>query len=192
MAYEFKKISEVEILNAAPEGATVLGVSDGNVVQMPQPNEIQKLTNVEIFDTVPENATVLGVSNGQVVQMPSGGLGNSNNTDTFLPTFIIDNLTREEMIQMAKDQIKHISFKNYSYDYGYEEIGIVLNYHANHTRRYEEADACDPCAEGTYVSTFTLLAQGISSQNGSTVWSISLYEDEYWELLDILGIGSGE
>jgi hypothetical protein len=35
MAYEFKKISEVEIMNEVPSDATVLGVSGGQVVQMP-------------------------------------------------------------------------------------------------------------------------------------------------------------
>lgn len=81
MAYNFKNLADVELLNAMPEGANIVVEVDGKTkrapqVQIPEPvDEIALIVNSETLEEVPEGATVLAEVNGEIKRVPSDGLG---------------------------------------------------------------------------------------------------------------------
>lgn len=81
MAYNFKNLADVELLNAMPEEANVVVEVDGKTkrapqVQIPEPvDEIALIVNSETLEEVPEGATVLAEVNGEIKRIPSNGLG---------------------------------------------------------------------------------------------------------------------
>lgn len=81
MAYNFKNLADVELLNAMPEEANIVVEVDGKTkrapqVQIPEPvDEIALIVNSETLEEVPEGATVLAEVNGKIKRVPSGGLG---------------------------------------------------------------------------------------------------------------------
>ena len=81
MAYNFKNLADVELLNAMPEEANVVVEVDGKTkrapqVQIPEPvDEIALIVNSETLEEVPEGATVLAEVNGKIKRVPSDGLG---------------------------------------------------------------------------------------------------------------------
>lgn len=81
MAYNFKNLADVELLNAMPEAANIVVEVDGKTkrapqVQIPEPvDEIALIVNSETLEEVPEGATVLAEVNGKIKRVPSDGLG---------------------------------------------------------------------------------------------------------------------
>ena len=89
MAYNFKNLADVELLNAMPEEANVVVEVDGKTkrapqVQIPEPvDEIALIVNSETLEEVPEGATVLAEVNGEIKRVPSDGLGGGIDTIIF-------------------------------------------------------------------------------------------------------------
>ncbi len=81
MAYNFKNLADVELLNAMPEKANIVVEVDGKTkrapqVQIPEPvDEIALIVNSETLEEVPEGATILAEVNGKIKRIPSDGLG---------------------------------------------------------------------------------------------------------------------
>lgn len=81
MAYNFKNLADVELLNTMPEEANIVVEVDGKTkrapqVQIPEPvDEIALIVNSETLEEVPEGATVLAEVNGEIKRVPSDGLG---------------------------------------------------------------------------------------------------------------------
>ena len=81
MAYNFKNLADVELLNAMPEEANIVVEVDGKTkrapqVQIPEPvDEIALIVNSETLEEVPEGATILAEVNGKIKRVPSDGLG---------------------------------------------------------------------------------------------------------------------
>lgn len=81
MAYNFKNLADVELLNAMPEEANIVVEVDGKTkrapqVQIPEPvDEIALIVNSETLEEVPEGATVLAEVNGKIKRVPSDRLG---------------------------------------------------------------------------------------------------------------------
>ena len=89
MAYNFKNLADVELLNAMPEGANIVVEVDGKTkrapqVQIPEPvDEIALIVSSETLEEVPEGATVLAEVNGEIKRVPSDGLGGGIDTIVF-------------------------------------------------------------------------------------------------------------
>ena len=89
MAYSFKNLADVELLNAMPEEANIVVEVDGKTkrapqVQIPEPvDEIALIVNSETLEEVPEGATVLAEVNGKIKRVPSDGLGGGIDTIIF-------------------------------------------------------------------------------------------------------------
>ena len=89
MAYNFKNLADVELLNAMPEEANIVVEVDGKTkrapqVQIPEPvDEIALIVNSETLEEVPEGATVLAEVNGEIKRVPSDGLGGGIDTIIF-------------------------------------------------------------------------------------------------------------
>ena len=78
MAYNFKNLADVELLNAMPEEANVLVEVNGKTKRAPQAkpvDEIALIVESETLEEVPEGATVLAEVNGEIKRVPSDGLG---------------------------------------------------------------------------------------------------------------------
>ena len=81
MAYNFKNLADVELLNAMPEGANIVVEVAGKTkrapqVQIPEPvDEIALIVNSETLEEVPEGATVLAEVNGEIKRVPSNRVG---------------------------------------------------------------------------------------------------------------------
>lgn len=81
MAYNFKNLADVELLNAMPEEANVLVEVNGTTkrapqIEIPEPiDEIALIVGSETLEEVPEGATVLAEVNGEIKRVPSNGLG---------------------------------------------------------------------------------------------------------------------
>lgn len=75
MAYNFKNLADVELLDTMPENAKVIVEVDGTTKRAPKEDGIGKLVSVEALEEVPENATVLAEVNGEIKRVPSAGLG---------------------------------------------------------------------------------------------------------------------
>ena len=89
MAYNFKNLADVELLNAMPEKANIVVEVDGKTkrapqVQIPEPvDEIALIVGSETLEEVPEGATVLAEVNGEIKRVPSDGLGGGIDTIIF-------------------------------------------------------------------------------------------------------------
>lgn len=81
MAYNFKNLADVELLNAMPEEANIVVEVDGKTkrapqVQIPEPvDEIALIVSSETLEEIPEGATVLAEVDGKIKRVPSDGLG---------------------------------------------------------------------------------------------------------------------
>lgn len=81
MAYNFKNLADVELLNAMPKEANIVVEVAGKTkrapqVQIPEPvDEIALIVSSETLEEVPEGATVLAEVNGEIKRVPSDGLG---------------------------------------------------------------------------------------------------------------------
>lgn len=81
MAYNFKHLADVELLNAMPEEANIVVEVDGKTkrapqVQIPEPvDEIALIVNSQTLEEVPEGATVLAEVNGEIKRVPSNQVG---------------------------------------------------------------------------------------------------------------------
>lgn len=84
MAYNFKNLADVELLESMPEEANVLVEVNGTTKRAPQEDGIGKLVEVEALEEVPEGATVLAEVNGQIKRVPSAGLGGGNGVNILL------------------------------------------------------------------------------------------------------------
>ena len=81
MAYNFKNLADVELLNAMPEGANIVVEVDGKTKRAPQVHipetvdEIALIVGSETLEEVPEGATVLAEVNGKIKRIPSNQVG---------------------------------------------------------------------------------------------------------------------
>lgn len=77
MAYNFKNLADVELLNAMPEEANVLVEVNGKTKRAPQVevDVAAELIGSEALEEVPEGATVLAEVNGEIKRVPGSGLG---------------------------------------------------------------------------------------------------------------------
>lgn len=75
MAYNFKNLADVELLDTMPESANVLVEVDGATKRAPKEDGIGKLTSAEVLEGVPEGATVLAEVNGEIKRVPSNQVG---------------------------------------------------------------------------------------------------------------------
>lgn len=81
MAYNFKNLADVELLNAMPKEANIVVEVAGKTkrapqVQIPEPvDEIALIVSSETLAEVPEGATVLAEVNGEIKRVPSDRLG---------------------------------------------------------------------------------------------------------------------
>jgi hypothetical protein len=75
MAYNFKNLADVELLNAMPEEANVLVEVNGKTKRAPNIDVEAKIVSSETLEEVPEGATVLAEVNGQIKRVPGAGLG---------------------------------------------------------------------------------------------------------------------
>lgn len=81
MAYNFKNLADVELLNAMPEEANIVVEVDGKTkrapqVQIPEPvDEIALIVSSETLEEIPEGATVLAEVNGEIKRVPSNRVG---------------------------------------------------------------------------------------------------------------------
>lgn len=81
MAYNFKNLADVELLNAMPEEANVLVEVNGKTkrapqVQIPEPvDEIALIVESETLAELPETGTVLAEVNGEIKRVPSNQVG---------------------------------------------------------------------------------------------------------------------
>lgn len=94
MAYNFKNLADVELLNAMPEEANVVVEVNGTTKRAPQikpVDEIALIVDSETLEEVPEGATVLAEVNGEIKRVPSAGLGGSGSGATPLLTYCASN-----------------------------------------------------------------------------------------------------
>jgi hypothetical protein len=75
MAYNFKNLADVELLNAMPEEANVVVEVNGKTKRAPNIDVEAKIVASETLEEVPEGATVLAEVNGEIKRVPSAGLG---------------------------------------------------------------------------------------------------------------------
>lgn len=75
MAYTFKNMGSVELLEQMPENANVMIEVDGATKRAPQKNVMAELTAAETLEEVPEGATVLAEVGGEIKRVPGEGLG---------------------------------------------------------------------------------------------------------------------
>ena len=75
MAYTFKNMGSVELLEQMPENANVMIEVDGATKRAPQKNVMAELTAAETLEEVPEGATVLAEVDGEIKRVPGEGLG---------------------------------------------------------------------------------------------------------------------
>lgn len=78
MAYNFKNLADVELLEAMPEEANVVVEVNGTTKRAPNIDVEAKIVSSETLEEVPEGATVLAEVSGQIKRVPSAGLGGSS------------------------------------------------------------------------------------------------------------------
>lgn len=118
MAYEFKNLADVELIDTMPETANVLVEVDGATKRAPQVkpvDEIEKIVTSEALDEVPVGATVLAEVNGEIKRVPGEELGGKGMVVNFttdsnsraIPYTIIADKTYEE-IKLALREGRHV------------------------------------------------------------------------------------
>lgn len=93
MAYNFKNLADVELLNTMPEQANVLIEVNGTTKRAPQVqpvDEIAQIVGSEALEEVPENAKALVEIDGVIKRVPGGALG-GNNQQSFSMFYNEDN-----------------------------------------------------------------------------------------------------
>lgn len=93
MAYNFKNLADVELLNAMPEEANVVVEVNGTTKRAPRAEVdiTAELISSETLEEVPEGATVFAEVNGEIKRIPSDGLGGSGSGATPLLTYCASN-----------------------------------------------------------------------------------------------------
>ena len=81
MAYNFKNLADVELLNVMPETANVLVEVDGTTKRAPQVDEISKIVGSEALTELPETGTVLAEVNGEIKRVPNNRVGGAGTLD---------------------------------------------------------------------------------------------------------------
>lgn len=84
MAYNFKNLADVELLDTMPENAKVIVEVDGATKRAPKEDGIDKLVSVEALEEVPEGANVLVEVNGEIKRVPGSGLGGTTKNIVFV------------------------------------------------------------------------------------------------------------
>ena len=81
MAYNFKNLADVELLNVMPKTANVLVEVDGTTKRAPQIDEISKIVGSEALTELPETGTVLAEVNGEIKRVPNNRVGGAGTLD---------------------------------------------------------------------------------------------------------------
>jgi hypothetical protein len=110
MAYNFKNLADVELLNAMPEEANVVVEVNGTTKRAPLPEipEVDvtaELIGSEALEEVPDGATVLAEVNGEIKRVPSAGLGGAG-------MLIIRHDMSEGTANMSYDEVRSAAFDN--------------------------------------------------------------------------------
>lgn len=118
MAYNFKNLADVELLNAMPEEANIVVEVDGKTkrapqVQIPEPvDEIALIVNSETLEEVPEGATVLAEVNGEIKRVPSDGLSGRIDTIIFsvieAATEVIETPTYQTVCNHTLEEVRNL------------------------------------------------------------------------------------
>lgn len=118
MAYNFKNLADVELIDTMPETANVLVEVDGATKRAPQVkpvDEIKKIVTSEALDEVPVGATVLAEVNGEIKRVPGEELGGkgmvvnftTDSNSRMIAYTIIADKTYEE-IKLALREGRHV------------------------------------------------------------------------------------
>lgn len=75
MAYNFKNLADVELLNAMPEEANVVVEVNGTTKRAPNIDVEAKIVGSETLEELPETGTVLAEVNGEIKRVPSNKVG---------------------------------------------------------------------------------------------------------------------
>ena len=81
MAYNFKNLADVELIDTMPETANILVEVDGITKRAPQVDEIEKIVTSEALTELPETGTVLAEVNGEIKRVPSDQVGGAGTLD---------------------------------------------------------------------------------------------------------------
>lgn len=103
MAYEFKKLSDVNVIESTKDGLNVLVEDGGEIVKIavddmiPAPiDEIALIAGSETLEEVHDDMTVLVEVNGEIKRVPSNGFGGGNIVITYDGTNYTCNVPYEE------------------------------------------------------------------------------------------------
>ena len=138
MAYNFKNLADVELLNAMPEEANVVVEVNGKTKRAPQAkvDVTAELVGSEALEEVPEGATVLAEVNGQIKRVPSAGLGGGdawdimlfyNNDDNSYNWFKGDSTLLIEMLVAGKCPRTCIFYTNNDMEYPAATFTIICD-----------------------------------------------------------------
>lgn len=164
MAYNFKNLADVELLNAMPEEANIVVEVDGKTkrapqVQIPEPvDEIALIVNSETLEEVPEGATVLAEVNGEIKRVPSDGLGGGIDAIVFsvieAATAAIETPTYQTVCNHTLEEVRNLMLAG---------AGCVLI-----TPPPAGATASTLAQHGPTITVMTIsAAMGTQSDNGS-------------------------
>ena len=81
MAYNFKNLADVELLDSMPSDANLLVEINGTTKRAPKEAKINveaELSNKELLEEVPENAKALVEIDGAIKRVSGGALGGNN------------------------------------------------------------------------------------------------------------------
>lgn len=121
MAYNFKNLADVELLNAMPEEANVLVEVNGTTKRAPKEDGIGKLVEVEMLEEVPESATVLAEVNGQIKRVPGAGLGGGIKTAIIKDSWYDEALAYMKQSRITSDGPTYTCL-NMTFEEAYETI----------------------------------------------------------------------
>lgn len=166
MAYNFKNLADVELLNTMPEEANIVVEVDGKTkrapqVQIPEPvDEIALIVNSETLEEVPEGATVLAEVNGKIKRVPSDGLGGGIDAIIFsvieAATAAIETPTYQTVCNHTLEEVRNLMLAG---------AGCVLIAPPDALTSASTLQAHDPTPTTTVMTTSAIT--GMQSDNGS-------------------------
>lgn len=180
MAYNFKNLADVELLNTMPETANVLVEVGGKTkrapqMQIPEPvDEIALIVGSETLTEVPDGATVLAEVNGEIKRVSSDGLGGGK--ALIIKSSDFDNAMAGGAEAIAADPVTYTA--NMTFDEAMSafaacELGVGYVYYADDNPicdtityfQYNVRHYVSPCLclSGYYNEYYWTAADGIST-----------------------------
>lgn len=126
MAYNFKNLADVELLNAMPEEANVLVEVNGTTKRAPLPEipEVDvtaELVGSEALEEVPEGATVLAEVNGEIKRVPGSGLGGAGIKTAIIKDSYYDNTLAGVQAAVSAEEVTYECI-NMTFEEAYETL----------------------------------------------------------------------